>query len=424
MNYINYELIKEVKDLYIFTNLIEKGMINMPNISKLSRQLNVDRKTIRKSLKGIKPKTTRDRKRYLDEYRSLIITLLDDEYKEYDYYQHLFNYLVREHQITCSYGTLRDYLLKDDELTQLMNKKKNDASFTIRFETEAGIQSQFDLKEKIPFINTLGQKTRVNVATVTMGYSRKNFRKIVPDTSYDTIIAFLAEAFEYFGGTTKELVIDNIKCLVDKARTDNQAAILNIKFEEFLKDYSIKAKPCMPYRPQTKGKTETQNKVPSQLKNYNGMFEDIYDLHHLMKVINDEDNAKISQGTGFPPDFLFEKEKARLQPLPCVNVRKDYYLKLSTVNVSNESLISYKSNKYSVPKRFIYKKVGRVVRNNKLYIYDNTDLICIHEITNSKFNIKKSHNLQYDQHTVQDELELNKECTLLKELEDILYDNL
>ena len=35
----------------------------------------------------------------------------------------------------------------------------------------------------------------------------------------------------------------------------------------------------MPYRPQTKGKTETQNKIVDQLKNYNGKYKDIYDMH-------------------------------------------------------------------------------------------------------------------------------------------------
>lgn len=33
----------------------------------------------------------------------------------------------------------------------------------------------------------------------------------------------------------------------------------------------------MPYRPQTKGKTETQNKIVDQLKNYSGTYTGILD---------------------------------------------------------------------------------------------------------------------------------------------------
>ena len=35
----------------------------------------------------------------------------------------------------------------------------------------------------------------------------------------------------------------------------------------------------MPYRPETKGKTETQNKKPSQIQNYSGTFKDMLKVH-------------------------------------------------------------------------------------------------------------------------------------------------
>lgn len=237
----------------------------------------------------------------------------------------------------------------------------------------------------------------MNVATLTLGYSRLNVRKIVPDTSFETIISFLAEAMDELGGVPKELVIDNIKCLVDKPRTRETDAQLNVKFEQFLRDYNLKCKPCMPYRPQTKGKTETQNKVPSQLKNYNGTYEDINEVNQVLKKINDEDNQGVSQGTGFPAIFLFQHEKDRLQALPVSSIRQNYYLKLKEVIVSNESLISYQSNKYSLPKSYMGHRVGRVVRNNKLHLYYNTELICTHDITNQKLNIKPAHQLTYTQ---------------------------
>ena len=76
-----------------------------------------------------------------------------------------------------------------------------------------------------------------------MGFSRYNFRKLVLDTKYETVVCFLSECFEKMGGTPHELVIDNIKCLVDSPRKANGAdAILNNKFIEFLKDYNITCK--------------------------------------------------------------------------------------------------------------------------------------------------------------------------------------
>jgi putative transposon-encoded protein len=227
-------------------------------------------------------------------------------------------------------------------------------------------------------------------------------------------------AFDKLGGVPEQIVIDNIKCLVDKPRRNGEDAVLNSKFLQFLSDYNLKAFPCMPARPQTKGKTETQNKVPAQLKNYGGTYEDLHDVHRVLEIINTEDNESISQATNLPPVFLWNIEKDKLQPLPTKEVRMKYYLKLKEVVVSNESLISFKSNKYSVPKQFIGKKVGRTIKNNRLQIYYNNKVITEHQITDKKLNIKQSHNLFYEK-KLNSYIVENK--IILQEMEAIAYDN-
>ncbi|WP_113671128.1 IS21 family transposase [Vallitalea guaymasensis] len=368
---INYGLINSIEDLRLFSNVYKKGLLMKPNISRLARTLKADRKTIRKALNGFVPSKTKTRSKYLDKYRDTLVTLLNDEYREFEYYKHLFNYMVRENNITCSYSCFRRYIKNDTELNKLFKNSKPTNTFSQRFETKAGVQAQFDLKERVPIVDKMGNKIKINVATLTLGFSRLNIRKIVPDTSYEVVVSFLASAFEELGGVPKELVIDNIKCLVNTPRKRGKQATLNSKFIEFSKDYNIEILPCMPYRPQTKGKTETQNKVPSQLKNYNGTYNDLDEVHEKLRVINCEDNETISQGTNFPAVFLFKHEKDKLQKLPRKDIRKNYYLKTKEVVVSNESLISYKSNKYSVPKQYIGKIVGRIIKNNKLHIYYN-----------------------------------------------------
>lgn len=417
---INYSLINSIEDLRMFSSAYMKGLIMKPNITKLAKAMGADRKTVRKALNGFVPSKTKTRIKYLDKYKSIMIELLKDEYKDFEYIKHLYNFMKRENGIECCYSTFRRYISNDKELSKLFNKSKRTELFTKRFETEAGRQAQFDLKEKVSIIDKSGNKTKINVATLTLGFSRFNVRKIVPDTSYETVISFLANAFEEIGGVPKELVIDNIKCLVDQPRRNGNKAKLNIKFMQFAKDYNIEIFPCIPGRPQTKGKTETQNKVPAQLKNYGGMYEGLHDTHRILEIINKEDNESISQGTNFPPVFLFKYEKDKLQPLPNQDIRSNYYLKLKEVVVSNESLISYKSNKYSVPKQFIGKKVGRIIKNNKLQIYYNNKIITNHQITNKKLNIKEIHNLFYEKHLRTDE---SAKKIILEEMEAIVYDN-
>lgn len=86
-------------------------------------------------------------------------------------------------------------------------------------------------------------------------------RKLIIDTKLENLLSFLTESFEKISGVPKELVIDNLKQFIEKPRCNDESAILNPKFEKFCKDYNITPKPCISHRPQTKGKTETQNKI-------------------------------------------------------------------------------------------------------------------------------------------------------------------
>ena len=423
MKTIEYK-INTLEDVRSISESYRKGVIKL-NISELSRELKISRKTIRKHLNGSYGKEKAKRKKYLDDYKELIISILDDEYQEFLYIDHLYKYLKREHGIKCSRSTFNSYVQNDEELKCKFKKNKS-KSFTVRFETESGQQAQFDLKEKVKIVYYTGEVVRVNVATLTFGYSRYNYRKILLTTSFEAVTQFLAECFELSGGAPKELVIDNIKSLVDKPRTKTKGAILNAKFIEFLKDFNIECKPCMPYRPQTKGKTETQNKIPSQLTNYNGKYKSIEDVSEKLSIINNEDNTSVSQVTKLPRILLFNKEKGDMNPLPTKAIRVKYHLTLNTVKVSNESLISYKGCKYSVPKLYLHKKVQLVVSSNStLHIYYDNKIIAHHVISNNPLNIDVKHNLIYKEQTdfsSKDENAFTSNKYIKKELESIKYD--
>ncbi len=408
--------LKTVDDAIVLSDFYKEGRIKL-NVTKAAKELGVSRKTLSKRLNGFTPKKTRDRGKYLDAYRDEILSLLNDEYRIFDYIDHLYETMIDKYGINCSRSTFNRYVNNDLELSKKFksNKKKG---FIERFETNPGQQAQFDLKEKVKLNLSTGEVVKVNVATLTMGFSRYNFREIVLDTKYDTVIAFLAKCFDELGGAPKELVIDNIKCLVDVPRKkDGTPAILNVKFVEFLKDYNIECFPCMPARPETKGKTETQNKKPSRLKNYNGEYNNLLDIHGKLKEINDKENEGISQATNLPRIFLLQKEKGNLNSLPPRSIREKYYLKLDEVIVTNDSLISFRSNKYSVPMNLIGLKVNRVVYNNHLHLYYNNKIIAVHKITNKKINKLKEHRLVYENKP--DEFE----NPLLNEMRNIGYDN-
>src|SRR5690625_600897 len=363
MTKVILEQITNINDLLLFSKAYKEGLIKV-NISKLAKELNKDRKTIKKYLNGETPKRTRVRVKYLDEYRKYIVEVLSDKHQSFDYIDHLFKFLKREKNITCSRTSLNRYIREDMELNELFKRKKKER-FTERFETKPGVQAQFDMKERMKLIDKDGNVISVTIPTLTLSWSRYNVRKMILDTKTDELLSFLAESFEEIGGVPHELVIDNLKQFVEKSR-----------------------------------------------------YKDIYDMHEKLAIIHNEDNNNISQATKFPRRFLLEKEKGDLNPLPSKEIREKYHLSLNEVHVSNESLISYKSNKYSVPRKFIGLKVGLVVKRDDLHIYYKGKIITIHKISNNLLNIKESHDLKYKK-----EKEKNVKTTIINnEMRNIKYD--
>ena len=412
--------INSLDQALMLSRAYKEGEIKL-NVSKLARELNCSRKTLSRRLNGIAPKKTRNRKRYLDDYKHLIYKYLCDEQRNFDYIDHIYYFMKREHGITCTRSTFFRYIKDNEELSKKFKNNKTN-SFVERFETAPGQQAQFDMKEKVKLTDKNGTQTVVYIPTLTLSWSRYNYRQVILKPTTDNLLIFLAQTFEEIGGVPKELVIDNLKAFVEKPRQSaKDKALLNSKFEEFCKDYGITPMPCMPYRPQTKGKTETQNKIVDQLKNYNGYYSGLSDIHDKLEKINSEDNERPSQATRLPRNFLLEKEKGDLLPLPSKEIRSKYHLKLNEVYVTNESLFQYKYNKYSLPQEYIGKRVGLAVQNKELLIYYNGKIIEKHPITNNKFNIKEEHKLYYKKTDKQAIKESNQ--IILKELENIIYDN-
>src|SRR5699024_3107600 len=92
-------------------NLLMESCNMKVNKSQLARDLNVDRRTIDKYLKGYVRSKTRKRKSKIDEYYGIIKLLLSDETPQKFYYKRvLWQYLKDNHDLDCSDVTFRAYI--------------------------------------------------------------------------------------------------------------------------------------------------------------------------------------------------------------------------------------------------------------------------------------------------------------------------
>ena len=92
-----------------------------------------------------------------------------------------------------------------------------------------------------------------------------------------------------------------------------------------------------------------------------------------------------------PPITLFSKEKEYLKPLPNKLLLESYIEGVLTQTVPSTLLVSYKGSGYSVPPKFINKRVKLIPIDNKLYIYYNELLVTVHPLSSNIFNYKNEH---------------------------------
>jgi len=124
-----------------------------------------------------------------------------------------------------------------------------------RMETLAGEEAQVDFGTGAPVRMADGKIRRPWVFRIVLSFSRKAYSEVVWQQSTESFIACLENAFWYFGGVPKRLVIDNLKAAVAKA--DWYDPEIHPKLQSFARHYGTVFLPAKPYMPRHKGKVES-----------------------------------------------------------------------------------------------------------------------------------------------------------------------
>lgn len=385
-------IIENVKDLYKLKPFLEEGALKI-NKSQIARELDVDRRTVDKYINGYSKPETRNCDDCITPFYDIIAELLSDRSQQIFYYRKvLWQYLVDNHGFKGVYCNFCHYLRKYPEFDSYFRKRRQTGTnkVTIRYETPVGKQAQLDWKESIPFILSSGETINVNVFVLLLSYSRFRVYRVSLSKNQDILFSFLDNAFETLGGVPDEIVTDNMKTVMDEARTEYSAGKINNRFQQFAADYGFKVHPCIAGRPRTKAKVEAPMKVLDEIRAYNGKLN-YCGLVELVTRINNRVNTQVNQGTGRIPLMYLNREKAFLHSLPADIIRKPYQITTNTVKVNHSSMFYYKGCQYSVPPEYVGKIVSLQVYDGYIHVYCNTDFITIHQISLKKLNYISDH---------------------------------
>lgn len=89
-----------------------------------------------------------------------------------------------------------------------------------------------------------------------LGHSRLIYATAVPDQSTQSWIKAIVSMFEYFGGTPRYLVPDNLKAAVIRPRSATRGLILNPAFDRAMQHYRVTPLPARVGSPRDKGLVE------------------------------------------------------------------------------------------------------------------------------------------------------------------------
>jgi transposase len=158
--------------------------------------------------------------------------------------QRIYQDLVVAYAFTGSYQSVKRFVRRLGATTPLPWR---------RMECEAGQEVQVDFGQGA-WIEVEGKRKRPHVFRIVLSHSRKGYSEAVWRQTTENFIRCLENAFRYFGGVPRTVVIDNLRAAVTRA--DWYDPELNPKIVSFAEHYQTVILPTKPNTPRHKGKIE------------------------------------------------------------------------------------------------------------------------------------------------------------------------
>ena len=225
---------------------------------------------------------------------------------------------------------------------------------------------------------------RVYVFSGRLRHSRLAYREIVFNQNEQTFFDCHIHAFEYFGGTPEKVVPDNLKAAVIQASI--QDPLINRSYYSLAEHYGFMISPTLPRTPEHKGGVENDIKYikrnfwPIFVEREREIGNEIPDIRRIEEALKEwrerANRRSLRNQAGRSPLEIFEKEETPA----LLSLRMDRWDRPEWKQciVSREWRVRFDSSSYSVPYRFIGKKVMVCGTSKMVRIFHDFQEICCH----------------------------------------------
>jgi len=270
---------------------------------------------------------------------------------------------LRELGYDGGYSILKDYVRQ-------VRPRRPPAYLTLHFEPGECAQIDWGSAGSLAVGNT---QRRLSFLVMVLCYSRKMYVEFTLSETLEQFLACQQNAFQYFGGTPRRIMLDNLKTAV-LSHPAGQPVIYHPRYVDFARFFGLELRACNVRAAHEKGRVERavgyvkQNFLagytPTSLREIN-----LAGRAWLEEVANVRVHAETKQ----TPQELFKEE--RLQPLPAAlydvgGVR--------SVHATRRCRIHFDGNRYSIPAGYAGSRLTLRVYPNKLIVHHDERLVAEH----------------------------------------------
>jgi len=357
-----------MEEWVMIRNLYKQGV----NKTKIAFKLNIDRKTVTKYLKDeTKPKYVRKKgESKLDGYKNHIIKRLGN----YNLSSSKIYEEIQNMGFDGKYGIVNIF-------TRSLKKELEKQAY-LRFETLPGEQAQVDwgICEGI-YDEEQKKNINVNCFIMVLGFSRAMYIDFFENQKTESFLEGHNNAFEYFGGYTKEILYDNLKSVVIKRRLKAKDSEFNKRFMDFAGYYGFLPILARPYKPTTKGKVEAAVNYVKNNFIAGEQFKSLREIKAKSKIWLDKVNNR-NHCTIHEKPF----ERLKRENLISIKHKKIYDIFVADYRkVQKDCYFSYKNNFYSVPYKYANTEVTIKNIDDKLIIKYRDEIIAEHKLSYGRF---------------------------------------
>jgi len=346
------------------------------SIRQIARDFHLSRNTVKKALRGdvtefTYARTTQPLPKLGPYEDSLLARLATDAAKPHREQRTaiaLFEELQRE-GFEGGYDSVRRYMQKWRERA---SPSRVTAYIPLSF--DPGEAYQFDWSHEL--VELGGVLVKVKVAHFRLCYSRMTFCVAYHRESLEMALDAHIRAFEFFGGSCRRGIYDNLKTVVTKILLGKDRTF-NRRFQQLASHYLVEPVACTPAAGWEKGQVENQVQfLRGRLFVPRVKCDDLAELNRYLS-----DGCRTLAAGHRNPEFtdrtvaeVFAEEQSRLLR---VHAPFDGFRE-TPVRVSTTSLVSYDNNRYSVDATAVGRTVMLRAYADRVVVADEGVVIAEH----------------------------------------------